>query len=56
MRGLSPAYHVTRVEADPGGTRLTCRDLRTRNFNTRFGEIELTLDAGGSVREMEFHV
>ena len=38
------------------GTRLVCRDLRTRNFATRFGQLDLRLDAAGAVRDRVFHV
>jgi hypothetical protein len=52
MRELSPAYHV--VSAD--GTDLVCRDLRTRNFGTRFGELHLRMDGAGGPRVVAFHV
>jgi len=48
MRSLTPAYHVVSAEADGDLTRLTVRDLRTRNFGTRFGALELWLDAEGT--------
>ena len=56
MRELSPAYHVTEAVEEPAGTRLTCRDLRTRNFGARFGEIRLLVDPSGVARDVEFHV
>ena len=59
MRELSPAYHVVEAsppDGDDGPVRLVCRDLRTRNFRTRFGELELTLGPGGAVLEKVFHV
>lgn len=56
MRGLSPAYHVVSVTSGSDGTELVCRDLRTRNFNTRFGELNLVLDAAGAPRRVVFHV
>lgn len=56
MRELSPAYHVVLRRDEPAGVRLLCRDLRTRNFSTRFGELELALDAAGRVRDVVFHV
>jgi membrane-bound metal-dependent hydrolase YbcI (DUF457 family) len=56
MQTLSPAYHVVEAAPVEEGTRLRCRDLRTRNFGTSFGELELLLDAQGAVKEVEFHV
>ncbi len=56
MRELSSAYHVVEAAEGSEGTTLTCRDLRTRNFRTRFGELNLLLDRGGSVRDLVFHV
>jgi membrane-bound metal-dependent hydrolase YbcI (DUF457 family) len=57
MRHLSPAYHVVRTEAFEGGTRLFCRDLRTRNFNwAAFGAIDLEVGRDGTPRNVVFHV
>lgn len=56
MRELSPAYHIVAVTPGGEGTELVCKDLRTRNFNTRFGEIHLVLDGAGSPRRVVFHV
>ena len=56
MRGLSPAYHVVEGNAGPDGTRLVCRDLRTRNFSTRFGQLDLFIDTRSVVRQVVFHV
>lgn len=56
MRGLSPAYHVVEARETAQGTRLACQDLRTRNFHTRFGELEVVLDSEGAVVEKTFHV
>lgn len=56
MRALSPAYHV--VEATPqedGEVHVLCRDLRTRNFSTRFGELEAVVH-GDAARLVQFHV
>ena len=51
MRELSCGYHV--VERD--GDRVSCRDLRRRNFGGRFGRLELRLEPSG-LRVVEFHV
>ncbi len=56
MRALSPAYHVVQAAPDEDGVRLTCRDLRTRNFSTRFGELDVRLDAAGRGAGGVFHV
>ncbi|MGE0711782.1 MAG: metal-dependent hydrolase [Planctomycetota bacterium] len=56
MRALSPAYHVVEARREAEGTRLRCRDLRTRNFATRFGELEVMIDARGAAHEVAFHV
>ncbi len=56
MRRLSPAYHVVEEQASPDGTKLVCRDLRTRNFGTRFGQLDLLIDARSVVRQLVFHV
>ena len=56
MRALSPGYHVVAVDRREGGTAVRCRDLRTRCFGGRFGELELVVDAAGEVVEKVFHV
>lgn len=56
MRSLSPAYHLVSRDEHEGGARLVCRDLRTRNFATRFGQLELQLDSTGAVAGRVFHV
>lgn len=56
MRELSPSYHVVNAEESQGGTLLVCRDLRTRNFGTTFGDLELLLDANNNVIRTKFHV
>ncbi len=56
MRTLSPLYHVVEVGVRDKGVVLTCRDLRTRNFNTRFGELTVALDAAGKLQGISFHV
>ena len=56
MQHLSPAYHVVEGRTSPEGTKLVCRDLRTRNFRTRFGQLDLFVDTRSVVREVAFHV
>lgn len=56
MRGLSPAYHLVNVETQPDGVRLLCRDLRTRNFGTTYGDLEIDVNTGGILQGVRFHV
>ncbi|MFT4541048.1 MAG: membrane-bound metal-dependent hydrolase YbcI (DUF457 family) [Planctomycetota bacterium] len=52
--GVSPSH--AGAPAIVGATRLFMKDLRTRNFGTRFGSLELVLASDGSVIAKEFHV
>jgi membrane-bound metal-dependent hydrolase YbcI (DUF457 family) len=56
MRGLSPAYHIVCARQTEAGTLLLCRDLRTRNFKTTFGDLEVLLDSEKHVKCLKFHV
>ena len=57
MRGLSPLYHVVNVEKVAGGHRIiSCRDLRTRNFRTHFGDLTVRLDADGDLTVLDWAV
>lgn len=56
MRELSNGFHVVDTVKNSNGVQITCRDLRTRNFNTRFGGLDVTLDISGAVTEVNFHV
>ncbi len=56
MRRLSPAYHVVSVKPRGGATELLLRDLRTRNFSTRFGDLEVRVGEDGRVASTMFHV
>lgn len=56
MRGLSPAYHVVGLARTDAGEVVACRDLRTRNFQTTFGDLEVLLDANKRVIGTTFHV
>jgi membrane-bound metal-dependent hydrolase YbcI (DUF457 family) len=56
MRGLSPAYHVVGAEPTDSGEAIVCRDLRTRNFKTAFGDLEVLLDAHQHIVQTRFHV
>jgi len=37
-------------------TRILCRDMRMRNFGTRFGDLEIWLDSNHQVLRTRFHV
>ena len=56
MRSLSPAYHVVEAAARPDGTELLCKDLRTRNFGGRFGELRVLVAPDGAVLRTDFNV
>jgi membrane-bound metal-dependent hydrolase YbcI (DUF457 family) len=56
MREVSPEYHVVAASTDGPGTRLLCRDMRMRNFGTRFGDLEVWLDAKSQIIRSRFYV
>lgn len=56
MRELSPAYHVASALPTDSGEIVTCRDFRTRNFKTAFGDLEVLLDARKRLLRTTFHV
>lgn len=56
MRQLSPAYRITDATAVAEGTRLTCRDLRTRNFGGRFGQLVAVMSSEGQILTRRFYV
>ena len=56
MRGLSPAYHVVSAKKTEAGELVVCRDLRTRNFGTDYGDLEVLLDQHNGVLRTTFHV
>jgi membrane-bound metal-dependent hydrolase YbcI (DUF457 family) len=56
MRENSSEYHVVSASAEEGGMRLLCRDLRIRNFKTRFGDLEVWLDPSQHVSGSRFYV
>ena len=55
MREISPEYHIVKASPENGGTRLLCRDMRVRNFGTRFGDLEVWLDSNRRVTRSHFH-
>ncbi|EEF58662.1 metal-dependent hydrolase [Pedosphaera parvula] len=56
MQELSPAYHVVDVATEGTGKRLLCRDLRTRNFSTSFGDLTVWLNDTNQITKVHFHV
>jgi membrane-bound metal-dependent hydrolase YbcI (DUF457 family) len=56
MRELSPVYHVVSATKTEAGEVIVCRDLRTRNFGTIFGDLEVLLDTNHSVLRTTLHV
>jgi membrane-bound metal-dependent hydrolase YbcI (DUF457 family) len=56
MRELSPAYHIVSAHKTDAGELVACRDLRTRNFKTTFGDLEVLLDANKRVLRTTLHV
>lgn len=55
MRGLSPAYHLVEAAPRSAGLTLKCRDLRTRNFSTRYGDLDIDVDSAGAIERVDFH-
>jgi len=55
MRELSPGYHVVQFDETEEGLVVICRDLRTRNFQTRFGELKATIQ-NATVTDLHFNV
>jgi membrane-bound metal-dependent hydrolase YbcI (DUF457 family) len=56
MRELSSEYHVISAATDGSNTHLLCRDMRTRSFGTRFGDLEVWVDGQSQVTQSRFHV
>jgi hypothetical protein len=56
MRGLSAAYHVVDVTTGSDETTLVCRDLRIRNFNAGFGQLDVRVQPDGTIADVDFHV
>ncbi len=52
MRHLSPGFHVV----DERDGKLFCQDLRTRNFGTNFGDLELVIGSDGALTVERWHV
>lgn len=56
MREVSPEYHVVSASLEGAETRVVCRDMRMRNFGTRFGDLEVWLDSNRQVARSHFYV
>ncbi len=55
MREVSPEYHVVGASPEGQETRVLCRDMRLRNFGTRFGDLEVWLDSNQQVTRTRFY-
>jgi membrane-bound metal-dependent hydrolase YbcI (DUF457 family) len=56
MREVSPEYHVVKASSENEEVLLLCRDMRMRNFGTRFGDLEVWLDSNHQVTRSRFYV
>ena len=56
MQEVSPEYHVVEALSKNGEVRLLCRDMRMRNFGTRFGDLVVWLDSNRHVVRSRFYV
>ena len=56
MQELSSEYHVVAASPEGAEMRLLCRDMRMRNFGTRFGDLEVWLDTTRRVTRSRFYV
>jgi membrane-bound metal-dependent hydrolase YbcI (DUF457 family) len=55
MREMSPEYHVVAATPEGSDTHLLCRDMRIRNFGTRFGDLEVWLNSHKQIVRSKFH-
>ena len=56
MQNLSPMFHLVNIAETGQGMVLTCNDLRTRNFNTTFGQIKIELSDETTIRKVQWRV
>lgn len=57
MCQLSIGYHVVSDDLKDDGTHvIRCRDLRTRNFGTAFGDLEITVTPTGEIVSQNLNV
>ncbi len=56
MRELSSHYHVVERASSEDGETFTCRDLRIRNFGTRFGTLTCRIDSDGNAAPKRWEV
>ena len=56
MRELSPFYHAVERSVLDGEETIVCRDLRIRNFDTRFGTLTCRLDRDGRIVSKQWEV
>lgn len=56
MRALSPYYHAVEQKQSSDEQAIVVRDLRIRNFDTRFGTLTCRLDAEGQIIDKHWEV
>jgi membrane-bound metal-dependent hydrolase YbcI (DUF457 family) len=56
MRELSPHFHAVELKSSDGIDTVVCRDLRIRNFDTKFGTLTCQVDAKGSIISKRWEV
>ncbi|TWT84574.1 inner membrane protein [Planctomycetes bacterium CA13] len=56
MRELSPYFHAVEQQEGPDATTVVCRDLRIRNFGTRFGSLTCRIAPDGHIIEKKWEV
>lgn len=56
MRELSPHYHVVQRSSLEGIETFVCRDLRIRNFDTKFGTLTCRVDQDGQIISKKWDV
>lgn len=56
MSSLSPAYHVVDRHQELDGIHIRCRDVRIVNFDTTFGNLDVTFGSGPEPVSVHLHV
>lgn len=56
MRELSPHYHAVELASSNGIDTVVCRDLRIRNFDTKFGTLTCQVDSDGNIISKRWEV
>ncbi len=56
MKSLSPYYHVVQQVSSEGLLAFVCRDMRIRNFNTKFGTLTCQVGPDGQIMAKQWEV